>query len=102
MQKYQTSKKNILLLLLIISLWIKYSNKKLDAKIKNKKLINKSDIFGFIYNSDLDKKIEWLAAKKELKEEQRKILKLQPYESFYFSKLPFHWGITKFPNFNEL
>ena len=76
MQKYQTSKKNILLLLLIISLWIKYSNKKLDAKIKNKKLINKSDIFGFIYNSDLDKKIEWLAAKKELKEEQRKILKL--------------------------
>ena len=39
----------------------------LDVKIKNEKLVTKSGISGFIYNSDLDKKIKWLATKERIK-----------------------------------
>ena len=39
----------------------------LDAKIRNKESVDKSDIYKFIINSDLDKKIETLATKAELK-----------------------------------
>ena len=35
--------------------------------IKEKKLVNESNIFGFINNSDLNKKIAILATKAELK-----------------------------------
>ena len=62
----------------------KFTNK---TKIKNKKLVNKSDISRFNY--DLAKKIEILTIKAELKEEQYKLVKLQTYDSsvFYWSKL---------------
>ena len=33
----------------------RFANEILDAKIKNKKLVNEFDIFGFINNSDLIK-----------------------------------------------
>ena len=42
-----------------------------NAEIKEKRLVNKSDIFGFMDNSELDKKI----ARLELKAEQDKIVK---------------------------
>ena len=51
---------------------------------KKKGLVNKSDISKFINYSDLDKKIETLATKAELKAEQHKIVKLQMYELSLF------------------
>ena len=46
---------------------------------KNKNLVDKSAIAGFINNADLDKKVTTLATKAELKAEQNKILKLQVF-----------------------
>ena len=62
----------------------KFANEMLDAKIRNKELVDKSDIYKFIINSDLDKKIETLATKAELKAQQNKIVKLQTYDSNLF------------------
>ena len=39
---------------------------------KKERLVNKSDIVGFTYNSDLDKSVATLAAKGELKTKQYK------------------------------
>ena len=47
------------------------------TKIKQKGLIDKSEIFGFISNADLGKKVATLATKAKLKAEQYKIIKLQ-------------------------
>ena len=47
-------------------------------------LVDKSDIFSLIDNSDLDKKIATSAKKAELKSEQRKTTKLQAFDSSYF------------------
>ena len=56
----------------------------LNANIKEKELVNKSDISGFIDNSNLDKKKVTLATKAELKTEKDKIVKLQAFDSSYF------------------
>ena len=56
----------------------------LDAKIKNKRIVNQSDISGFINKSDLNKKIEALPAKAELKAVQDKIVKLHTLDLCYF------------------
>ena len=50
--------------------YIKFMNNILDAKIKAKELVNKSNISGFITTSDLNNKIAILARKAELKPEQ--------------------------------
>ena len=42
----------------ITSDYKKFMTNILDVKIKNEKLVTKSSISGFIYNSDLDKKIK--------------------------------------------
>ena len=42
----------------ITSDYKKFMTNILDVKIKNEKLVTKSGISGFIYNSDLDKKIK--------------------------------------------
>ena len=47
----------------------KFTGKIVHKKIKEKELVDKSDIFGFIDHSNLDKKIATLAIKK-LKSEQ--------------------------------
>ena len=52
--------------------------------IKQKGLVNKSDIAVFIDNSDLNKKVATLATKTELKAEQDKLTKLQAFDSTYF------------------
>ena len=62
----------------------KFTNEKLGLKIKQKKLVSKSDIAGFISNADLDNKIATLAIKAELKAEQDKIKTLQAFDSSYF------------------
>ena len=59
MQKYQTLSLNNLPHLIKTNLWIK----KIDNKIKERMLVNGSNIYGFIDNSDLNKKIEKLATK---------------------------------------
>ena len=48
------------------------------------RLIKKSDISGFINNSDLNEKIKTLATKAELKPEKDEILKFQVFDSNYF------------------
>ena len=56
----------------------------LNTNIKEKELVNKSDISGFIDNSNLDKKIAALTTKAELKAEKDKIVELQAFDSSYF------------------
>ena len=64
---------------LTICCYNKFTKDILDAKEKQK-----SDIFGFINDSDLHKKIKKLASKAELKAEQDKIVKLETYNLSYF------------------
>ena len=54
-----------------------FTNGIFDVNMKNKELVNKSDIYKFINNSDLDKKIDTFATKTELKAEKDKIVKLE-------------------------
>ena len=54
----------------------KFTDEKLDLKIKQKGLVNKSAIAGFINNSNLNKKVAALATKAELKAKLDKITKL--------------------------
>ena len=61
----------------------KFTNEKLDLKIKQKGLVTKSDIAGFINDGDY-KKVATLATKSELKANQDKIIKLQAFDSSYF------------------
>ena len=56
----------------------------LDAKIQEKEFVNNSDTSGLLDNPALDKKIETLAKKEELKEYQDKTVKLQSLVSSYF------------------
>ena len=67
-----------------ISEYNKFTGEIFDAKIKEKDLFDKSDIPGFISNSDLNKKIAGLRIKAELKAEQDKITKPQAFHSSYF------------------
>ena len=56
-----------------------------DANIKEKKLVNQSDISNLLTkNYDLNTKLATLAIKTELKAEQYKIVKLQLSVSSYF------------------
>ena len=56
MQKYQKYKKRCF----TTFDYNKFTNNILDAKVKKNKLVNKSDISGFIKNSDLDDKTKTL------------------------------------------
>ena len=61
----------------------KFTSQTLDAKIKQKGLVDKSPIAGFLSNAELDNKVAALT-KAELKAEQDKIIKLQTFDSSYF------------------
>ena len=61
----------------------RFTNERLDLKRKQKQLVNKSDIAGFIDNSDLNKKVVILATKAALKAEQDKITKLEVFDWSY-------------------
>ena len=61
----------------------KFTKEILDAKIKEKGLVDKSDISNFIKNSDLNTKPAALATQAKLKAEQDKIVKLQAFGSSY-------------------
>ena len=62
----------------------KLTSQKLDAKIKQKELVSKSDISDLVQNADLDYEIATLASKVELKTAQDKITQLQACDSSYF------------------
>ena len=62
----------------------KFTSQTLDAKIKEKELVDKSAIAGFINNGNLNKKVATLATNAELKAEQNKIIKLQAFDSSHF------------------
>ena len=61
----------------------KFTKDILDAKIKQKELLNKFDISNFVKNSDLNTKLKTIATT-ELKEEPDKIVKLQAQDLNYF------------------
>ena len=61
----------------------KFAGEVCDKKIKEKGLVDKSDISGVIDNSDLDKKVATQATKAKLKAEQDKIMKVQVFHSSY-------------------
>ena len=67
-----------------------------------KKLVNESDTSGFISNSDLDNKIKVLATKAELKAEQDKIAKLQPYDLSLFMGYFVNDGTQNYLTFRRL
>ena len=66
----------------------KTDSQTLDAKIKQKELVDKSAIAGFINNPDFNEKIATIATKAELKTEQDKIIKLQllDHPSYFCNK----------------
>ena len=61
-----------------------FTSQTLDAKIKQKELVDKSAIAGFINNTDLNRKVAMLATKAGLKAEQDKIGKLETCDFNYF------------------
>ena len=75
----------------------KFTDEILDVKIK-KCLVDKSDKWGFINNSDLDKKKR--SKKTELNAEQDKTKKLQTYDSSLFIRQSY-FGDGESENFNQ-
>ena len=63
---------------------INLKSETLDAKIKQKELVDKSAVAGFINNTDLNKKVAALAKKPELKAVKDKIVKLEIHDLNYF------------------
>ena len=55
-----------------------------DTKLKQRQLVNKSAVAGFIDKADLNKKLVTLAIKAELKNKLENIIKLQAFDSSYF------------------
>ena len=64
----------------------KFTSDILDAKVKQKELVNKSNISNLVKNPDLNAKLATLATKAELKAEQDKIVKLETIDSNYFHR----------------
>ena len=62
----------------------KFASQILHAKIKQKKLVDKSAIAGFINNTDLNRKVATPATKAGLKAKQDKIAKLETCDFNYF------------------
>ena len=61
----------------------KFTSDILDIKIKQKELVNKSDISNLVKDSDLNQKLAILETKAELKAEQNKIAKLKTHDWSY-------------------
>ena len=82
----------------------KFTSQILDAKIKQKELADKSAIAGFINNADLDKKKELHEQQKKDEMQNKKIIKLQAFDSSYFwSKSHFEDdGTQNYLVFNKL
>ena len=55
-----------------------------DTKLKERQLVNKSAVAGFIDKADLNKTLVTLAIKAEVKNKLENIIKLQAFDSSYF------------------
>ena len=101
-EKYQILNINILLLVITINL----KSETLNAKIKQKGLVDKSAVAGFINNTDLNKKVVALAKKPELKAVNDKIVKLEIHDLNYFLAKNFLMMVPRMfvyqPTFNTL
>ena len=101
-EKYQILNINILLLVITINL----KSETLNAKIKQKGLVDKSAVAGFINNIDLNKKVVALAKKPELKAVKDKIVKLEIHDLNYFLAKKFLMMVPRMfvyqPTFNTL
>ena len=101
-EKYQILNINILLLVITINL----KSETLNAKIKQKGLVDKSAVAGFINNTDLNKKVVALAKKPELKAVNDKIVKLEIHDLDYFLAKNFLMMVPRMfvyqPTFNTL
>ena len=101
-EKYQILNINILLLVITINL----KSETLNAKIKQKGLVDKSAVAGFINNTDLNKKVVALAKKPELKAVKDKIVKLEIHDLNYFLAKNFLMMVPRMfvyqPTFNTL
>ena len=101
-EKYQILNINILLLVITINL----KSETLNAKIKQKGLVDKSAVAGFINNTDLNKKVVALAKKPELKAVKDKIVKLEIHDLNYFLAKNFLMMVPRMfvyqPTFNML
>ena len=62
----------------------KFMSDILDAKVKEKELLDKSNISNLVKNSDLNLKLKTSATKAELKAEQDQMVKLQSHLLSYF------------------
>ena len=69
----------------------KITSEIIDAKIKEKGLVDKSNISNLAKNFHLNAKLAKLATKAELKAEQNKIVKLQTHGVSYFLVRNFFW-----------
>ena len=69
----------------------KFTSNILGTKIKQKELVNKSDISNLMKNFDLNIKLATLETKAELKAEQHKIVKLQTRDLRYFLGKNIFW-----------
>ena len=67
-----------------ISDYNKFLSDIIAAQIKQKELVNKSDISNLVKSSDLNTQLETLATEWKLKAEQDKIVKLQSHDINYF------------------
>ena len=67
-----------------ISDYNKFLSDIIAAQIKQKELVNKSDISNLVKSSDLNTQLETLATEWKLKAEQDKIVKLQTHDINYF------------------
>ena len=101
-EKYQILNINILLLVITINL----KSETLNAKIKQKGLVDKSAVAGFINNTDLNKNVVALAKKPELKAVNDKIVKLEIHDLNYFLAKNFLMMVPRMfvyqPTFNTL
>ena len=62
----------------------KFTGEILNKKIKQKGIADRSNISGFIDNSNLEKKIATVVTNTELKVKQDRIEKLQAFDTSYF------------------
>ena len=94
MQTQVIKRVNVSIYLIIII----FTNKTLDAKIKNEKLVKEPDIFEFTKYNHLAGKIKKLATKAQLKADQDTIVTLQTFDLGYFLGKS-HFGDDGTPNY---
>ena len=80
-----------------ISILLITINLQININIKTKKMVNESNIFNLIKDSDFNTKIATSVTKAELKAEQDKIVSLQTHDlSYYLVDLLWWWWFSEY------